>query len=310
MHKTLLATAALLALPLTAAAQSTPALTIYGKVDVGQRRAIGEDKFQTATGSDSRVGFKGTHDLGDGYQAFFGFEHRFFPDTGATDGVMWKGVAQVGVQGAFGKLGMGRQYIPAFSLVQNVIDPFGGDTVAAVRDAGLRLGIAKVRVDGSVRYDGTFGGLSVALSTADAAKASTAADASRPFSAAVQWKSGPLLLAAGVEDPADAKDELSTVGAVYNFGVAKVSAGYSTGTTKDDLSVKGYVLGLAVPMGKGEIKAAYGNQKKEGVTTVAKLGLGYHHAWSKQLTVYTDVGNDSKAAAHKTGFDLGLKYEF
>lgn len=308
--KTPLIALTLLSASLAAQAQAQTNYTLYGKVDLGARQAIGADKAELATGSDGRFGIKGTHELGDGMQAFFGIEHRFFPDTGATDGVMWKGTSHVGVQGAFGKLGLGRQYIPAFSLVQNVIDPFGGDTVAQVRDAGLRLGIAKVRVDGSVRYDGNFGGFTVALSTADAVKASTAADASRPFSAAVQWKSGPLLLAAGVEDPADAKDELTTVGAVYNFGVAKVSAGYSTGTTKEDQSVKGYVLGVAVPMGKGEIKAGYGNQKKEGVTTVAKLGLGYHHAWSKQLTVYTDVASDNKAASHKSGFDLGLKYEF
>ncbi len=56
-------------------------------------------------------------------------------------------------------MGLGRRrYAAAFSLAQNQIDPFGGDTVAQLRHAVMRVGgITKVRIDGSVRYDlGTF----------------------------------------------------------------------------------------------------------------------------------------------------------
>ena len=154
-----------------AAAQNAapgPSITFYGKFDIGLRKAVGEENKQIATGSDGRVGLKGTYDLGNELQGFVNLEHRFFPDTGVQDGVFWKGIANAGLSGPFGKIGLGRQYIAAFSLVQDQIDPWGGDTVAQLRDVGMRVGgITKVRVDGSLRYDHTWSGVKMAASIAE-----------------------------------------------------------------------------------------------------------------------------------------------
>ena len=290
-----------------AAAQST--VTMYGKMDLGLRQAIGATDPSIATGSDARIGFRGVEDLGGGLKAFFGFEQRIDPSTGALDGVAYKGYSQVGLQGGFGKLGLGRQYVAAFSLVQNQIDPFGGDTVAGVRDVGMRFGgITKVRVNSSVRYDFSAGGVNFAASLAD--KDTNGAGPDRPLSVAANWKSGPLFLATGVEKPGGANDRAWNLGAAYDFGKNTVSAGYGKGRTNASVDASGFMIGLNIPLASGEIKAAYGTSKVGGIVTARKIGLGYHHNLSKRTTLYVDVANDSKAAGRKSGFDLGLRHTF
>ncbi len=166
MNKSLITLAILAAAAGTAAAQSN--VTVYGKVDLGLRKAVGANNSEMATGSDGPLGFKGTEDLGGGNRAFFNIEHRFFPNTGVQDGAQfWKGISHVGLGGAYGQVALGRQYVAAFSLIQNQIDPFGGDTVAQLRDVGFRVAsIARTRVDSSIRYDFSSNGLNLAVSSA------------------------------------------------------------------------------------------------------------------------------------------------
>lgn len=291
----------------SAAAQSS--VTVYGKVDLGVRQAIGSELKDVATGGDSRLGFRGVEDLGGGLTAFFGFEHRFFADTGSQDGSQfWKGYSQVGLAGAFGKLGLGRQYTAAFSLAQNQIDPFGGDTVAQLRDVAMRVGgITKVRVDGSIRYDFSAAGFSVAASVAEANKNG---GPDRALSLGASYRNGPLLLVAGHEDPSGVNDKQWTVGAGYTWGSALLTAGYSRGTMNSGVEAKGWMLGLNLPVGTGTVKAAYGEQTRGSIKYAQKLGLGYHYALSKRTTLYADVGHDSQAGVAKTGYDLGILHNF
>lgn len=299
--------AALAAIAATASAQSS--VTVYGKIDVGLRRAVGSDNNEVATGSDGRLGFRGTEDLGSGLSAFFQLEHRYLPQNGQIDGSQfWKGYSLVGLKSGYGTLTLGRQLIAAFALVQDQIDPFGADTVAGVRDVGMRVGgITKVRIDNSVRYDLAISGLNFAASIAEAAPNG---GPNRPTSVAVNWRSGPLFLAAGIENPAGPEDRQWNVGAAYDISGNTLSAGYANGRTNAGNSAKGYILGLNVPLGSGTFKAAYGTRKLDGVTTASKIGLGYHYALSKRTTIYTDVANDSKQVSHKTGVDLGLRHTF
>lgn len=291
------------------AAHAQSNVTLYGKFDIGVRQAIGSDTREIATSGDSRLGVRGTEDLGGGLRAFFQLEHRFFPDTGTVDGpAFWKGISVVGLSGSFGRVGLGRQYIAAFSLVQNQIDPFGGDTVAQLRDVAMRVGgITRVRIDGSVRYDYSAAGFNVAASIAQAEKNG---GPDRPMSLAANYRVGPLLVAAGWEDPAGARDEQWNLGAAYNVGTATVSAGYAHGTTNAGLKAKGWMVGLNMPVGSGVFKAAYGEQDRAGTTFARKLGLGYHHSLSKRTLIYADVGHDNKAATRKTGVDLGILHTF
>ncbi len=292
-----------------AGAHAQSNVTIYGKFDIGFRKAIGTDNKELATSGDSRLGFRGTEDLGGGLGAFFNLEHRFFPSNGVQDGAMfWKGISNVGMTGGFGRIGLGRQYIAAFSLVQNQIDPFDADTVAQVRDVALRVGgITKVRIDSSIRYDFSAAGFGFAASIAEADKNG---GPDRPMSIAANYRAGPLFLGVGYEDPAGARDEQWNLGAGYTLGFGTITAGYARGRTNADITAKGYAFGLNVPVGAGAFKAAYGTQKVGDTTTVQKVGLGYHYSLSKRTLIYTDVGHDSKASTAKTGYDLGIRHTF
>jgi predicted porin len=292
-----------------AGSASAQSVTLYGKVDIGLRKAVGTDNKEVATGGDSRLGFRGSEDLGSGLKAFYQIEHRFFPNNGAIDGSQfWKGISHVGLEGGWGRLALGRQYIAAFSLVQNQIDPFGADTVAGLRDVGLRVGgITKVRIDNSIRYDLGLGGLNIAASIAEALPNG---GPDRPVSVAANYRAGPWFVGAGIENPAGSEDEQWNLGVGYNFGTVLLTAGYASGTTVADVKAKGWMVGVNWSVGAGAIKAGYAEQERGGVKFARKLGLGYHHSLSKRTTIYTDLGHDSKAATSKTGYDLGIIHTF
>lgn len=144
MKKSLLALAVLGAFAGAAHAQS--AVTIYGIVDTG---VVYQSKVATAgggTGSKfglnsgviqgSRLGFKGTEDLGGGLSALFNLEVGFSNDTGglqgsdaATGSNLFRRKSVVGLSGGFGTVLLGRQtdYADTISAYTSVQD-FGGWT--------------------------------------------------------------------------------------------------------------------------------------------------------------------------------------
>lgn len=330
MKKSLLALAVLGAFAGTAMAQSS--VTIYGKLDQGVGKPIGTKDKQVRDAAGSRIGFRGVEDLGGGLAAVFGFEHRFSPDTGcdatsacggqigtgvtgptgaSVTNTFWNGYSTVGLRSAWGTVNLGRQYVPAFTHIQNQIDPFGGDTVTGTRDVGMRPGaVAKVRVSDSIRYDFSAAGFNVAASIAERSQAGAAAGADRPFSVAGNYSAGPLFVGVGYEDPANVNDKLLSAGVRYAFGPATLSAGASTGRTATDAKTRGYLVGVNWTLGPGDLKAAYATNKTAGVTGAQRVGLGYHYNLSKRTKLYADLAHERKATANKSGYDLGIQHNF
>ncbi|WP_093165725.1 porin [Variovorax sp. YR216] len=82
----------------------------------------------------SRVGFRGTEDLGGGLAASFWLEAGIANDTGASVtpiGVAFNRRSTVSLSGAFGEVRLGRDYTPTF-WNDNVFDPFQTVGVGAV----------------------------------------------------------------------------------------------------------------------------------------------------------------------------------
>ena len=145
------AVAGALAAPL-AIAQSN--VTIYGIADVGVEwgdSGFG-NKFRVQSGqaSGSRLGFKGSEDLGGGLKANFTLEMGFALDNGqltthnsqttnsasiiktaptTTGTVIFARQAWAGLSGNFGEVNLGRQYTPLFWVLLNS-DPVGAGTGA------------------------------------------------------------------------------------------------------------------------------------------------------------------------------------
>lgn len=337
MKKSLIALAALGAFAGAASAQSS--VTIYGFIDQALSKPIGTEDKQVVDGAQfgggSRLGFRGVEDLGGGYKATFGIEHRLGADTGkdwttvnndgtaakAADDRFWQGYSTVGLVTPFGAVNLGRQYTPAFLMIQNQIDPFGGETVAQGRDTGMRFGnITKARVSDSVRYDLSVGGFNLGASIAEAAPnaAATDTDLKKPLSIAANYAAGPFWVGVGYENPSDGEDKAWNIGGRYNFGFLTAALGYGRGTTAAGQDYTGWLLGATVPVGAVDIKAMYATNKGDTAGTTRKFGIGAHYNFSKRTKVYVDYGKVSgdlsaigtAVDANPSGYDLGLKHSF
>lgn len=325
MKKSLLALAVLGAFAGAASAQSS--VTVYGFVNLGVGKALTNSASTVAVptitgttdksvldGAGSRLGFRGVEDLGGGYKALFGMEHRFDPDTGTQNSSrFWNGYSTVGLSGPFGTINLGRQYTPTFSLIQNQIDPFGGDNQGALRQVGLQFSPAKIRFADSIRYDFSASGFNFAAAIGESGANNPAGDGEdKPYAFALNYAAGPLFVGAGYENPADSDDNLWTIGARYNFGFATFSAGYSKGNTENDLSIKGWLVGVVVPVGGGDFKAGYAKNDLDLNGDLTKWSLGYHYYMSKRTKLfgeYAKAGGD-RAIGPKTGYNLGIQHNF
>ncbi|KAF1036271.1 MAG: Outer membrane porin protein 32 [Herbaspirillum frisingense] len=162
MRKSLLALAVLGAFAGVAHAQSS--VTIYGIIDASL--SYNSKVATTGTGNGnrmgvdsgaikgSRIGFKGSEDLGGGLKALFNLENGFNLDTGAAaqNGNLWGRTATVGLSGNFGAVLLGRQKdftddIAAFTSVND----FGG-MVSQVHARDLDRTNGE-RVNNSIRYN-------------------------------------------------------------------------------------------------------------------------------------------------------------
>ncbi|PLC04540.1 porin [Variovorax sp. RO1] len=162
MKKTATAGLALAASTL-AFAQST--VTVYGTVDLYVAHAKSgpasstrlEDGGQTA----SRLGFRGTEDLGGGLGAHFTLESGFAPDTGngtlPGPAMSFSRQSFVGFSAPWGQIDAGRMYTPMFYALFKA-DPYGLNSVfspinlVAATDAQPGMTPFAARASNMVRY--------------------------------------------------------------------------------------------------------------------------------------------------------------
>ena len=106
-----------------------------------------------------------------------------------------------------------------------------------------------------------------------------------------------------------------SLGATYDFGVAKLFGEYSRSkdqrdplnpfTVVPDVDLTGYLIGVMVPIGPGQIRASYSQVKYDfnrvptlfGVNAADpkanKLAVGYVHNLSKRTALYATVARVS-----------------
>lgn len=319
MKKSLLALAVLGAFAGAAVAQSS--VTLYGRVDLSVGKGSGVSDKRMANGSGSRLGVRGTEDLGGGLQALFNIEHRYNADTGAISSAarFWHGRSIVGLQGGFGQVVLGREYSTAFLQSQLVADPWGWDNVVNGTMGGsggnsnvTGGGIVRVRYDSALTYRISASGFSFG---AQIAEASDSIDnfGSRPINFAVSYAAGPLTAGFGYERTGVEgveKAKWMTLNAAYSFGSFKVGGLLGRGDHANGDSRKSWLLTATAPVGAGEFRASYGRLKGDAGTLSKPFALGYHYSLSKRTTVYADLLNDSESASSKTGYDFGIKHNF
>ena len=112
-----------------ASAQSN--VTVYGIADIAlthSRSDISPSRVGVDSGNwyGSRLGFRGTEDLGNGVSVNFQLENGFGIDDGTLkqSGRLFGRHSWVGLKGDFGTVRFGRSWTPIYSLLTHTIDPF------------------------------------------------------------------------------------------------------------------------------------------------------------------------------------------
>ena len=339
MKKTLIALA-LLAATGAASAQST--VTLYGKVDLGlvidSGAAAGKSvRLSSGVSGGSRIGFKGTEDLGDGYKAAFQLETGYCADSAAgapnfcTGSNQFMGRQAHGdLSGAFGALSGGRQYSLGY-LNLTTIDPFGTGYAGQVNNL---VDAAGVRLNNSIHY--TTPAVAGLTASAEVAFGETTGNwkAGRVFGGSVNYASGPAYAGLSFYDLANANGMGSArrdylLGGTYDFGVVKAHAlvekadGDPTGAIK--LDTLDLMAGVTVPLAGGALMASYVRHDDRGTLNrdADQLGTAYNYPLSKRTAVYAafarivntngatfHVGNATETGTGNKAFNLGVVHNF
>lgn len=352
MKKSLLALAVMGAFAGAAYAQSS--VTVYGIVDLGfDSTSNGADNNGRTNGiksggqSASRIGFKGTEDLGNGLKALFQLEATIQADTGAAFGAGngnnggFNRFATVGLQSAtFGTVLLGRQ-TSVIKDAYDQIDPFGdGGTIGAISNVFFNgtLSGDLGRISNSVKYQSnSYSGFkgSAAYGFGETA-GSTSANSN--FGLGLGYANGPLNVQYAYHNQdattpatlaAISKNKSHFVGVTYDFGVLKLHGAFAD--TKVDFPVaadnkyRNYLLGVSAPVGPGTIFASYAvnDNKTNGATNAdtKKFAIQYAYDLSKRTNLYTGyskTSNDANAnlgAAAAAGkdpstFNVGIRHKF
>jgi len=323
MKKSLLALAVLGAFAGAASAQSS--VTIYGIIDVGVSKiddgttALGPatlygapDVWNVRSSTSSRLGFRGTEDLGGGMKANFLIEHRLDPSEGTDEkGAvgMWHASSWVSLSGGFGEVRLGRQYVPYF-FTGLAMDPWGYDYNVAGAAGFTRAG-GPSRANNAVTYlSPNMGGF-----TAQAQVAAGEGVTPRNLGFNVRYTAGPLDVGLGFNDidSAATNRHWNLVGS-WDLGMVKPILGYAKGEV-GAVDTKQFVLGARAPVGPGTLKAVFARSTTSAAgvdVDTDKFGIGYEYALSKRTSVHADYGT-AKADAPATrtnGFEFGVKHVF
>jgi predicted porin len=280
--KTLIASAALLAFSGAASAQ----MSLYGLADVCYGKSLYSDLFNVKAdvhsggdngssecNSTTRVGLKGSTDVGSGVKMNFRFETGGITSRGevtvdeiaGTEGPFFNRQAWLGMSGSFGEVRVGRQDAVPFQVMGDF--DFNGQSNGVSAGAYSNVGAwAKGRQSRSIQYIApTMGGLTAHFGLR--VKGNSQDGNKDVFSAAVKYAAGPVLLGAALQtkDDSSGKDFYSVAGS-YDFGVAKVMASYADGgKIANGGQGKGYVLGVVAPIAGFNIGAHYADNTDSAV---------------------------------------------
>lgn len=322
-----------LAVLAVAGAHAQSSVTLFGVVDTTLSHysvsGVGHQNALTNSGyNPSRLGVRGTEDLGGGLAASFWLEGALSTDDGTPAGLMFRRRSTVSLSGNWGELRLGRDYVPSF-WNDTIFDPFGTNGVGSsiifrteltTTAAPFAAGVAAnnpsyVRSDNSVAYflPANLGGVYGQATYAFHEKPSdTGQQAGRYLGGRLGFASGPFNVAAGYGDVRGASPTTAAspdvktwnVGGQWDTGFARLLAEYSHvkyGIVGADHDQDGWLVGTLVPVGAGEIRASYGHVKSTGGSDPrsSQWAAGYVYNLSKRTALYATyahIGNSNGAA--------------
>jgi len=330
-------------------------VTLFGILDVAGRHVSNEGRgsiksLVSGAGNTSRLGFRGSEDLGGGWSAGFHLEHGISVDTGsqANSTLFWDRRATVSlVSTRLGEVRAGRDFVPTYTVwVRH--DPFAYVGVAAssillgTSPTGPATGLGtppNLRSSNAVQYllprdlGGIEGGLMVAAS-----EGGRASDGQHKLiSGRIGYVAGPVSVSGGYGQTendltGNSKFKDNVFGARYDFGGARVSVARRQFRYRD-ANHTAWLLSGVVTMGAHELKAMLMKADLKGrvgsvniaANDARHVGLGYVYNLSKRTAIYTTVARVSNEGAatfaiaggpavlagrDSTGYEAGLRHSF
>ncbi len=354
MKKSLVALA--LAGAFSGAVQAQSAIEMYGVVDMGFVRETGTvagllrgspptgpspvvpmgNGLTSGVQSGTRLGFKGTEDLGGGLKGLFVLETGIAADRGGFNQVNTAFARQsfIGLQGNFGTVTLGRQYTPYFLTLSGIADPFAAGMAGAAQNLMLAPQSARpnqgVRMDNTVKYtsplfSGASGELAYGFGEVPGSNST-----GRVISASVTYKVKPLAVGIGyyrANSSPVAGDSTSSLllAANWDFGVAKLHAGFANSEEFAGRDTRDFLIGATVPMGPHTFLVSYISKDDRSATNqdADLFALGYTYTLSKRTNLYASygrisndngatftVGNNSELGTGNKSFNVGVRHLF
>lgn len=300
-----LAAALITTLPLLAHAQSN--VTIYGIMDaavaVEDTGVPGESRrtvINSGNQSSSRLGFRGTEDLGNGLKAIFNVEAGVAIDTGAADSALFGRRSVVGLQGGFGQLTIGREYSPIASVAA-ATDVFGQGFYGSNLSAFTANRLTR-RLSNSVNFKSApMAGFS--LLAAYGAGERTGDPSGDLMGVALEYAHGPFYAGAGyhrLERLATQDDKELAFGAGLKLGDVDIKANYlSADQAGANNEFEQMNLGAAYTMGADKFFVNLQRNEIESGARGNAWAVAYTHALSKRTNLYASYGsmrNDARGS--------------
>ncbi len=349
MKKSLVALA--IAGTLASSAYAETAVTIYGIVDMGlvsERGSVGGSLQKLSSGAQSgtRLGFKGTEDLGNNMKALFVLETAINGDSGSLNGNGAFGRQSfVGLQSDLGTVTLGRQYTPYF-LTLNGVDPFASGMAGAAINLMAHSG---VRMSNTVKYASpNIAGFTGELAYGFGEVAPGQNDNNRQIGAAIGYAMNPVNVRLAYNIKRNSTDTASSknllLGATWDLQVAKafVAIAENDGPESSPLpntlnpfgltpapsasaKSRDYLIGATVPFGSHTFIASYirKDDRTGANNDASQVALGYTYALSKRTNLYAawgsinnkrlasyTVGNNSEPGSGDKAINLGVRHIF
>lgn len=297
----------------------------------------------------SRIGFRGTEDLGGSVSASFWLEGGVNADTGTgqstntnnlstggsgSGGLAFNRRSTASLSGNLGEIRLGRDYTPAYSNL-GAFDAFG------VVGAGINMAYqgllntatpnskeaTVVRVSNSIAYilPSTLGGLYGTVQTYRGENSGTKDGNGSAIRLGYDDGAINAAMATGTTKYAAGDLRMTNAGASWKFDMVKVMGEISRDRI-GQIKGKAYQVGAQVTVGAGEIRLAHSRYSTDQINnpTTKKYAVGYVYNLSKRTALYTTAahaqnsgglsyainGATTAANGSSNGYDFGIRHRF
>ncbi|MCP5304836.1 MAG: porin [Chromatiaceae bacterium] len=325
----------LIAAAIVAAVVAAPAAfadsVVYGRahvsVDMNDEESFGDKDNYEVNSRSSRLGFKGSEDLGNGLKAIYQFEFGIDVDDNA--GINGGRNTFVGLAGDWGTFLVGKHDTPQKVAFYAAGNERLGDSIVDLnlrncdfsRQGSAPIGVFhECRADNAIAYvSPSFGGFSVAGAVVPGeATDGDSADLNDAYSVGAMFSSNGLRASVGYTDyndlPGATDVDVLQVGASMTMNAFSIGAQYETsdldGTDYDAWAVTGKFT-----FGNNAVSVLYTDSDMEDTYDTSGWGLAAEHNFSKRTKVYAayasaEQDNEGGSSTDDDVFSLGMIHDF